>query len=94
MLRNLTSKLPRAVKIVEVGVRDGLQNEAKPIRTEHKIELINRLAAAGLKKIEATSFVRPEKVPQVHSRNSIVALLFGANSAIVPAPLLRRLRLT
>jgi hydroxymethylglutaryl-CoA lyase len=54
-----------AVKIVEVGPRDGLQNEAQPVSTEIKLELIARLAAAGLRTIEATAFVSPKWVPQM-----------------------------
>jgi hydroxymethylglutaryl-CoA lyase len=54
-----------AVRIVEVGPRDGLQNEATPIPTPTKIALIERLAAAGLPVVEATSFVSPNWVPQL-----------------------------
>lgn len=57
--------LPKKVKIVEVGPRDGLQNEKTIVPTEVKIELINRLADAGLTTIEATSFVSPKWVPQM-----------------------------
>ncbi|HEX8964254.1 MAG TPA: hydroxymethylglutaryl-CoA lyase [Rhodocyclaceae bacterium] len=57
--------LPRRVKIVEVGPRDGLQNEAKAVPTEIKLELIRRLADAGLATIEATAFVSPKWVPQM-----------------------------
>ncbi|HEX8989835.1 MAG TPA: hydroxymethylglutaryl-CoA lyase, partial [Rhodocyclaceae bacterium] len=57
--------LPRRVKIVEVGPRDGLQNEKQPIATETKLELIGRLADAGLKTIEAAAFVSPRWVPQM-----------------------------
>jgi hydroxymethylglutaryl-CoA lyase len=57
--------LPTQVKIVEVGPRDGLQNEKTLVPTETKIELINRLADAGLRVIEATSFVSPKWVPQM-----------------------------
>ena len=57
--------LPSHVKIVEVGPRDGLQNEKQVVPTEIKIELIDRLADAGLKVIEATSFVSPKWVPQM-----------------------------
>jgi hydroxymethylglutaryl-CoA lyase len=56
--------LPGQVKIVEVGPRDGLQNEARCVPTEIKIELIERLAAAGCRFIEATSFVSAAKIPQ------------------------------
>ena len=53
------------IRIVEVGPRDGLQNEATPISTQAKLEFINALAAAGLTEIEATSFVSPKWVPQL-----------------------------
>jgi hypothetical protein len=54
------SNYPSSVKIVEVGPRDGLQNEARFVDTATKIELINRLAASGLRVVEATSFVSPK----------------------------------
>jgi hydroxymethylglutaryl-CoA lyase len=57
--------LPKKVKIVEVGPRDGLQNEQQPISTDVKIELIHRLVGAGLSYIEAGSFVNPKWVPQM-----------------------------
>lgn len=57
--------LPKTVKIVEVGPRDGLQNEKEIIPTNIKIEFINRLSACGLKTIEATSFVSPKWIPQM-----------------------------
>ena len=53
------------VRIVEVGPRDGLQNEPNPVPTSAKIELINQLAACGIRHIEATSFVNPRWVPQL-----------------------------
>jgi hydroxymethylglutaryl-CoA lyase len=56
---------PRNVKIVEVGARDGLQNESAEVATAIKIELIERLAAAGLPAVEAGAFVSPRKVPQM-----------------------------
>jgi hydroxymethylglutaryl-CoA lyase len=55
------------VKIVEVGPRDGLQNEKEPIALATKIELVNRLSAAGLPNVEAASFVSPKWVPQMAS---------------------------
>jgi hydroxymethylglutaryl-CoA lyase len=61
----MTSGLPGQVKIVEVGPRDGLQNEAQKIPSAVKIELIERLADAGCRFIEATSFVSPAKIPQL-----------------------------
>ena len=56
---------PRKVKIVEVGARDGLQNESAEVPATIKIELIERLAAAGLAAVEAGAFVSPKKVPQM-----------------------------
>lgn len=56
---------PKKVKIVEVGPRDGLQNESKIVPVEIKIELINRLSQTGLKYIEAASFVASQWVPQM-----------------------------
>ena len=61
------------VKLVEVGPRDGLQNEAAPVATEHKIELVHRLQAAGLREIEVTSFVSPKWVPQMGDNSAVMA---------------------
>lgn len=58
-------EIPRRVGIVEVGPRDGLQNEAQPVSTATKIQLIEMLADAGLTTIEATAFVSPKWIPQM-----------------------------
>lgn len=60
-----TTKFPKNVKIVEVGPRDGLQNEKKIIEANEKIKLINSLSDCGYQTIEVTSFVSPKWVPQV-----------------------------
>jgi hydroxymethylglutaryl-CoA lyase len=65
--------LPRHVKIVEVGPRDGLQNEPETVTTAQKIELIDRLADAGLKVIEAGSFVSPKWVPKMADTAEVMA---------------------
>jgi hydroxymethylglutaryl-CoA lyase len=65
MLDNFLRKLPKQVKIVEVGPRDGLQNEKIIVSLDDKATYINKLSQAGLKEIEATSFVRAEKIPQM-----------------------------
>lgn len=65
--------LPQAVKIVEVGPRDGLQNEPGQIATEVKVELIRQLAASGLRAIEAASFVSPKWVPQMADSAQVMA---------------------
>ena len=57
--------MPSHVRIVEVGPRDGLQNEKTVIATADKVSLIDRLSATGLRSIEATSFVSPKWVPQL-----------------------------
>jgi hydroxymethylglutaryl-CoA lyase len=59
------SKYPAKVRIVEVGPRDGLQNESKNISTDVKVEFINKLSLTGLQNVEATSFVSPKWVPQM-----------------------------
>jgi hydroxymethylglutaryl-CoA lyase len=64
--------LPKQVKIVEVGPRDGLQNEKQVVPTAIKIELIDRLSAAGLPSIEATSFVSPKWVPQMADSSAVL----------------------
>ena len=69
------SRLPAAVRIVEVGPRDGLQNEKAIVPTATKVELINRLSATGLKTIEATSFVSPRWVPQLADAAEVFAAI-------------------
>jgi hydroxymethylglutaryl-CoA lyase len=59
------SELPRAVRIREVGPRDGFQNEPEVISTERKVELIDALARTGLRRLEVTSFVRADVIPQL-----------------------------
>src|SRR3990167_6501013 len=65
--------LPNKVRIVEVGPRDGLQNEAGAVPAAVKIELIHRLADAGLPAIEATAFVSPKWVPQMADNAEVIA---------------------
>ena len=72
---------PERVKLVEVGPRDGLQNEARFVPTAVKLELIRRLAAAGLRTIEVTSFVSPKWVPQMADAVEILAGL-DLNAAV------------
>jgi hydroxymethylglutaryl-CoA lyase len=63
---------PKKVRIVEVGPRDGLQNEPVIVPTDIKIELINRLYKSGLKSIEVTSFVSPKWVPQMSDNAEVL----------------------
>jgi hydroxymethylglutaryl-CoA lyase len=67
--------VPDRVRIYEVGPRDGLQNEATLIPTTTKLEFIRRLAAAGLREIEATSFVSPRAIPQLSDADELMPLL-------------------
>lgn len=66
------SSLPDAVKIREVGPRDGFQNEPEVIATADKIRLIDLLSATGLKRIEVTSFVRPDVIPQLSDADDVL----------------------
>ena len=67
------ASLPKKVKIVEVGPRDGLQNEKEALSAEVKIELVNRLARAGFANVEAASFVSPKWVPQMATSAQVMA---------------------
>jgi hydroxymethylglutaryl-CoA lyase len=79
--------LPRRISVREVGPRDGLQNE-DPVPTPAKIELINRLSATGVRRIEAVSFVRPEAIPQMADADEVWQAIARAPSvrysALVP----------
>ncbi|MGD8325479.1 MAG: hydroxymethylglutaryl-CoA lyase [Sphingomonadales bacterium] len=63
------------VSIVEVGARDGLQNEPEVIATDIKVALINRMMDAGVKRIEVASFVHPKRVPQMADAEAVIAAL-------------------
>jgi len=64
---------PSRVRIIDVGPRDGLQNEKQPVASEAKIELVARLHAAGLKEIEVTSYVSPKWVPQMADNHAVMS---------------------
>ncbi|XP_052136687.1 uncharacterized protein LOC127755088 [Oryza glaberrima] len=70
--RKVLWELPRFVKIVEVGPRDGLQNEKSTVPASVKIELIHKLVASGLSVVEATSFVSPKWVPQLADAKDVL----------------------
>ena len=67
--------LPNQVTLVDVGPRDGLQNEKQPVATEHKARLVHMLQDAGLKEIEVTSFVSPKWVPQMADNAEVMAAI-------------------
>ncbi|WP_267243910.1 hydroxymethylglutaryl-CoA lyase [Streptomyces sp. PR69] len=74
--------LPARVRIHEVGPRDGLQNEQTVVPTEVKAEFIRRLAAAGLRTVEATSFVHPKWVPQLADAEQLFPLVSGLDARL------------
>ncbi|KAG8091166.1 hypothetical protein GUJ93_ZPchr0011g26908 [Zizania palustris] len=73
--RKVLWDLPRFVQIVEVGPRDGLQNEKSIVPTSVKIELIHKLVASGLSVVEATSFVSPKWVPQLADAKDVLEVI-------------------
>ena len=76
--------LPTKVRLVDVGPRDGLQNEKQDVPTETKVELIDRLAAAGLKVVEATAFVSPRWVPQMADAAKVMTAVRGRTDVALP----------
>ena len=66
-------KLPTRVQLIDVGPRDGLQNEKQPVPSAVKVELVHRLQAAGLKEIEVTSYVSPKWVPQMADNHDVMS---------------------
>lgn len=76
--------LPERVRIVEVGPRDGLQNEKQLVPTATKVELIERLAAAGLPAVEATAFVSPKWVPQMGDAAEVMRSLTRRPGVVYP----------
>ena len=79
---------PARVRIYEVGPRDGLQNESKPISTDAKLAYIAMLAEAGLREIEATSFVSPRAIPQLADADDLMGALNAIKHADVRYPVL------
>jgi len=80
----VSASIPAQVRIVEVGARDGLQNEAIDIGTAAKIELIDRLSRTGLRNIEATAFVSPKWVPQMADAAEVLAGITQAPGVSYP----------
>jgi len=83
--RRAASTLPSRVRIVEVGPRDGLQNEPLPLSAATKVELCDRLSATGLRTIEAASFVSPKWVPQMASAAEVMGAIARAEGVSYPA---------
>lgn len=82
--------LPETIEIVEVGPRDGLQNEARPVSTADKLHLIEALTSAGVRRIEATSFVHPARVPQMADAEAVMAGMPRDRSIVVSGLVLNR----
>ena len=83
-----TDSLPSAVRIVEVGPRDGLQNEKQLVAADIKVELVRRLERAGLKSIEVTSFVSPKWVPQMGDNAEVLGRVLAQAVPGVSYPVL------
>ncbi|XP_010510859.1 PREDICTED: hydroxymethylglutaryl-CoA lyase, mitochondrial isoform X1 [Camelina sativa] len=84
-ITNKISKgIPKFVKIVEVGPRDGLQNEKNIVPTSVKVELIQRLVSSGLPVVEATSFVSPKWVPQLADAKDVMDAVNSLDGARLP----------
>ncbi|MBT8399812.1 MAG: hydroxymethylglutaryl-CoA lyase [Rhodothermia bacterium] len=78
-------KYPDTVEICEVGPRDGFQFEGKLISTELKVDIIRHLARAGLRRIQATSFVHPKWVPQMADAEDVIASISDLSDVVVSA---------
>ncbi|KAK2977537.1 hypothetical protein RJ640_018179 [Escallonia rubra] len=87
-IRDITNKffngMPKNVKIVEVGPRDGLQNEKNTVSTAVKVELIKKLVSSGLSVVEATSFVSPKWVPQLADAKDVMEAVRSLDAARLP----------
>lgn len=83
-MNKILSSLPTSVRIVEVGPRDGLQNEKAQVPTEQKIQFIQMLAEAGLPVVEATSFVSPRAIPQLSDASAVMSGLTRLPTASYP----------
>lgn len=82
--------LPDTAEIVEVSPRDGLQNEVRPVGTADKLHLIGSLIGAGIRRIEATSFVHPARVPQMADAEAVMAGLPRVPGMIISGLVLNR----
>jgi isopropylmalate/homocitrate/citramalate synthase len=82
--QEFTPQFPRSVRVVEVGPRDGLQNEKALVPTEQKIQFIQMLADAGLPVVEATSFVSPRAIPQLSDATAVMTGLTRLTTTSYP----------
>lgn len=84
-MTGIAGGLPRRVRVVEVGPRDGLQNENAVLPVEIKVAFVRRLAASGLPVIEAGAFVRPDRVPQMAETDELFRRLAGLRGPVLSA---------
>ncbi|KAL0404790.1 UNVERIFIED_CONTAM: Hydroxymethylglutaryl-CoA lyase, mitochondrial [Sesamum radiatum] len=84
VMEKLLGSIPKFVKIVEVGPRDGLQNEKEIVPTSVKVELIKMLVSSGLPVVEATSFVSPKWVPQLADAKDVMSAIQGIGHSRFP----------
>jgi len=82
--------MAQSVEIIEVSPRDGIQNEAKILSTEDKLELIRRAVSAGASRIEVTSFVNPKRVPQMADADAVAAALPKSDTQYIGLALNKR----
>ena len=75
--------IPKHVTLVDVGPRDGLQNEKQAVDTAHKVALVHDLQAAGLREIEVTSYVSPKWVPQMADNARVMAAITRDRKSVV-----------
>ena len=75
---------PSKVVLVDVGPRDGLQNEKEPVATPAKVELVHRLQDAGLREIEVTSYVSPKWVPQMADNSAVMEAMKMEHTIAAP----------
>lgn len=86
----MDNPMPRAVRLVEVGPRDGFQFETEAVPTQRKLAIIARLVAAGLKHIQVTSFVHPRNVPQMADADRLVRQLPDGDGVVYSALVLNQ----
>ena len=84
-LTHSSKNLPASVSLMEVGARDGLQNQSKKISAELRAQLVHRLAESGLRRIETGSFVSPKAVPQMADSDQVFALLKKKSGVVYSA---------
>ncbi|MEO6126004.1 MAG: hydroxymethylglutaryl-CoA lyase [Ilumatobacteraceae bacterium] len=81
--RSVSGSLPSSVQIVEVGPRDGLQDEPNVVSTDDKVAYVDGVIRAGLRRVEVASFVNPVRVPQMADGEAVIAALRGRDARLI-----------